>query len=477
MNASAPQAEASPKIDKPFWSRELPTSNDVIKGELAEPGEWVVANIQPDGSWPVNAQRVEWRGHAIWIIPLMKKHYPAVAMKVVPGVSRSDCEELLMRFVSNLSWVESCGHIVVELSRSNLPAPLVLLREKGMVTCESFDLSYFPTPTDSRAPLALALMREGRGLNHPAYSFLSFFRVLEVVFGRHKWKRWVEAAIDTVNGYGAQEVVRMLRAKGIQDIGNHLYKSGRCAIAHASEQPIVDPDKPDDFRRLTSEAPLIRALAQKAIEEGLGVETRNTVYRNHLHELAGFKKILGAEVIELLQKNKEDAVQRMIDIPDINVELFDKPPYEPLKKLTPRVMERDDKSRLYILFSSADETVRFRLGLDFAEERLLFSPFTDVGIMDTGSAASARRVREVRRFEQELFGNGRLRIVNSDTGEIISWKGAYIPVNMFQDLEGCAAQLAMWDRTAARRQDYEDRYGARLAWYAQGYTIQVVPKV
>jgi Methylamine utilization protein MauJ len=26
----------------------------------------------------------------------------------------------------------------------------------------------------------LALMREGRGLNHPAYAFLSFYRILEV---------------------------------------------------------------------------------------------------------------------------------------------------------------------------------------------------------------------------------------------------------------------------------------------------------
>jgi hypothetical protein len=116
-----------------------------------------------------------------------------------------------------------------------------------------------------------------------------------------------------------------------------------------------------------------------------------------------------------------------------------------------------DQSKLYIVFSSADETVRLRICLHFAAERLSLSPLTDVGVMDTGSAASARRVREVRRFEHELFGNGRLRIVDADTGKLISWKGAYIPMNLFQDADGCAAQLAMWDRTAAKRQDYEDR--------------------
>lgn len=447
----------------------------MIKGELAEHGHWIVANIQPNASWPVNAQRVEWRGHVIWVIPLMKKHHPAVAMKVVPGISASRCEEMLMRFVSNLSWVESCGHIVVELSGGGLPAPLGMFRDTGIMTCESFDLSYFPEPTDNRALLALALMREGRGLNHPAYSFLSFFRVLEVAFSSQKRKAWIETAIDTVDGYGVQEVVQALRASGIQDIYKHLYESGRCAIAHANKEPIVDPDKPGDLRRLRSEAPLIRALAQKAVEEELGVETRNAVYQKHLHELAGFKEILGVEAVELLVKNEQATGERMTDIPEINVELFDKPPYEPLKRLVPRMMERD-QSKLYIAFSSADETVRLRVCLDFAAERLSFSPLTDVGIVDTGSAASARRVREVRRFEQELFGNGRLRIVDAETGKLISWKGAYIPVNIFQDADGCAAQLAIWDRTAAKRQDYEDRYGARLNWFSRRYSTRIIPK-
>lgn len=97
-----------------------------------------------------------------------------------------------------------------------------------------------------------------------------------------------------------------------------------------------------------------------------------------------------APSVELTQRNEQDAVQPIINIPDINVEPFDKPPYGPLKKLTPPGMERDDQSKLCIMFSSADEHVRFRVCLDFAAERLLFSPFTDVGVTDTGSAASAR---------------------------------------------------------------------------------------
>ena len=37
-------------------------------------------------------------------------------------------------------------------------------------------------------------------------------------------------------------------------------------------------------------------------------------------------------------------------------------------------------------------------------------------VKDTGTAESAERVAEVRRFEKDYFGNGELHIVNADTG-------------------------------------------------------------
>jgi hypothetical protein len=35
----------------------IPEVNDVIIGELAEPGEWVVANVETSSFWPVKAQK------------------------------------------------------------------------------------------------------------------------------------------------------------------------------------------------------------------------------------------------------------------------------------------------------------------------------------------------------------------------------------------------------------------------------------
>ena len=130
--------------------------------------------------------------------------------------------------------------------------------------------------------LALGLMREGRGLNHPAYAFLSFFRVLEVAFPDGKARKsWLDANAPLVTGHRVNEALADLKGKGITDVGSHLWESGRCAIAHANRNPIVDPDDPSDMRRMYAELPIMIALAEKAIEEELGVESRATVYRKH----------------------------------------------------------------------------------------------------------------------------------------------------------------------------------------------------
>jgi hypothetical protein len=162
----------------------IPGINEVIVGELAERGEWIVATVQTQGVWPVHSQKVEYRGESLWIMPLMKDRYPAVAMKVPQGKSRSECERLVMRFLSNLAWAQSAGYLVDGMSGGSLPNPMSRAKETGFAICDEFDLSYFPEPASAKALLALALMREGRGLNHPGYSFLSFYRVLEVALGK-----------------------------------------------------------------------------------------------------------------------------------------------------------------------------------------------------------------------------------------------------------------------------------------------------
>jgi hypothetical protein len=51
----------------------------------------------------------------------------------------------------------------------------------------------------------------------------------------------------------------------------------------------VDPDDPQDTERLARDLPLMKAVAEYAIEHELGVRSMRTIWREHLYELAGFR--------------------------------------------------------------------------------------------------------------------------------------------------------------------------------------------
>jgi hypothetical protein len=396
-------------------------------------------------------------------------------MMVTPGKGRAECEELVMRFLSMLSWVEERGFMVDGVGGGNLPRPMGRFKEGGFSICDEFDLSYFPEVTDEKTLLALALMREGRGLNHPGYGFLSFYRVLEVAFpaGKRRIIDWISAAIDRVTGFGIKEALDGIRAQGItttDQIASHLYDSGRCAMAHANRKPIIDPDKPGDARRLSSELPIMRALAVMAIEEVFGVETRGTNFRKHLYELDGFKKILGPDIVARVQSGADVVGQPMVEIPDTSVRIRRKAHYGPLEGLRCTRLGQDGKL-VYLQFESPRGDLKFRFALDFGAERIQFDLFHDVDVGDTGSAESAERIHEVERFWQDYFGNGQLHFVNTDTGELIGRKDAYLPTNMFLDHEGAAANLAHWKALAERRRERDRRYGEEMERNSRGYDV------
>jgi hypothetical protein len=470
MNIATNPVEPDDNIPPRF---RIPDPKDVFQGELLQHGEWIVANISTNSFWPITSQKVRWRGVDVWILPIMKGFYPAVAAKVPPGKSHLDCEELLMRFLSILSWVEERGFMVEDGPyRSNIPRPLGRNMEGVFSICEEFDLSYFPDVTDQEAMLALALMREGRGLNHVGYAFLSFYRILETAFPQDpKRIAWISGAISSLTGRGVQEALNGIRAQGIatsDDIGKHLYKSGRCAMAHGARKPIIDPDMPGDLRRLSSELPIVRALAVKAIEEVFGVETPGTNYRNHLYELSGFKKILGPDIVAHLQDGTTPHGSPTLRIPDISIRIRGKENYAPLEGL--RCSQAGHSGKLLqMCFESPQGDVEFRFVLDFGAERIVFDLFSDIGVCDTGTAKSAERVHEVRRFED----NGKLRIVNANTGELVGRKDAYIPVNMHSDPQGAAAILAHWKALAEQRRQFDQKFADEMERYARGYEVRV----
>jgi hypothetical protein len=124
-------------------------------------------------------------------------------------------------------------------------------------------------------------------------------------------------------------------------------------------------------------------------------------------------------------------------------------------------------------FESLQGDVEFQFVLDFGAERIVFDLFADIGVRDTGTAESAERVHEVKRFAQDYFGNGQLHIVNADTGELIGRKDAYLPLNMYLDGKGAASELAHWKALAEQRRERDRKFAEELERNARRYDVKV----
>jgi Methylamine utilization protein MauJ len=425
---------------------ERPKPKDVFVGDLAVRGDWLVGNIAPNVSWPIQSQAVNFRGHKLFIMPVMEGYYPAIAMLMPSDMQRVEGQRLMLEFTSSLSWVKNRGISVESFAWGNLPRPYGNRTPHNFLMQEVFDLSYLPAPTDEREKLALALYREGMALNHAGYAFLAFYKIIEVAIPSADRAKWIGSNFGALRDGHARGVVESLLAKNI-DIPKEIYASGRCAIAHASRLPIINPDNPDDIDRLTFELPLMKSLAAHAIETVLGIKSDQTNYKEHLYELAGFRKIFGKDIVQKIVAG--ESTDQLADVPHMTVTIAGKASYAPLANMEPTDLLLTGSTLLLIL-KSPHSAAAFRCELDFLAERLRFDIDRDLRIdQDDRTAKWAENIAELIRFRRDYYLNGRLQIFNSDTGDLISYLEPFMPLNVIVNAETFDREIEKW-RTIAR---------------------------
>lgn len=129
---------------------------------------------------------------------------------------------------------------------------------------------------NTKAQIALALYREGLTINSVPFAFLSYFKVLNILWkdkyigGVNELVEGIRSLLPKLEDDLAKERLVDLK-KNEPDVPKYLYKSGRCAIAHAHSDPIVDPDDVQEIRRLSSDLPIIKEIAEIIIGEVLRV--------------------------------------------------------------------------------------------------------------------------------------------------------------------------------------------------------------
>jgi hypothetical protein len=388
--------------------------------------------------WPRKITEINLFNRTCLLWPKTEEDLSAI---IIPCVSDAKEEEIFaMRFLSALSWVHNVGidHEGFWTS-GNINS---CRRDKSFhqsyrsYSVHEFlidEYDYLPLPEDEKSQLALALYREAQCLSNNNYKFLSFFKILNLISndGRQQVS-WINNNIPAIKNHKAREVLTELQ-KQYQDVGSYLYASGRCAVAHAFSQPLVNPDKPADIRRLSGELPLIKSLAELMIEQEFKVLSSHTIWKEHLYELSGFKKKIGDDLLNsFLEPNPDKDLKSILlsiekNLPMMSVRLrgYKIKPFENLK---PTIAGYDDK-KILLSCHSQNFPAQVFVGLNFAEERLEFYLSDGFFAEDNGSSEIAKIIADIVRFRAALLGNGVFEVWEHE-GALLGRKDAYIPVNI-----------------------------------------------
>ena len=462
------------------WGQ-LPSQRDVHVGELTERGRWVVANLSGSLPWPTQVQKAHYRSFDIFYLPPTEEgNLPALAVKVPAGAGETDARRAIMGFLSALCWIEHHAGARVE-GWTGGSGPFGMTG-RGPITLNAspFELDYLPDPADPKARLALALCREAAGINMATYAVISYFRVFETHFqsSAREIKDWLNANFGTVTAPQAKEVFDRLQATE-QNVGNYLYSACRSAAAHGKigKERIIDPDDPEDERRLMQDLPLIRAMAIKLTEEILGIQTTSTVFREHLYELAGFKPLFSPAALEAFMAGVPCPDGQSVNLPIVNIELSGKPAYPALSGLAP-VHLQAVSGGAKVVFRRPDSLVAFHVLLDVQNERLEFEIERDLEIFDDGSPEAMDVAASAVEFRKYYYLNGRLRIVDADTGELLGRKDAFLPMNLIVRAEGFDVEIKRCrDEAEHRREMDRRRWRARVSYLDVSYSMNGEPRL
>jgi hypothetical protein len=345
-----------------------------------------------------------------------------------------------MRFCSALAWAEGAGIEVLIWSGGNVPRPIHIAQGRSVV--EFLPTDHLPKPANNEGRAALALYREGISLDNPFYAFLSLYKAISVIVPKGKERAdWIDATLNDLDERQAKERRDALVANGV-DVGQYIWQEGRNAIAHAERQPYVDPDEVNDHFRLRQDVPLLKNLAELAIERRAGIQRSHTIWRGHLYELEGFRKLIPVDVLKMLEQSEPVPEGTTIEMPDnFTVVARRGAEVHAFRNLKPEIVGQTEGG-MALEFVSDEEALRFRVVLDFSIERLIFDPIRGIGFQqDRGSRPRVQAEAGVLQFQRCILSNGRLEVWDPEADTMLGRSETCVPVNCFVNHEFYETEL------------------------------------
>ena len=131
----------------------------------------------------------------------------------------------------------------------------------------SADVTELECRQSEKRDLGLSFFREARSSASIYYSFLSYYKVIQLAF-RESGNRitdWITENVGQIRDSVVRQRVQEIM-ENEENLVDYLWTAGRCAIAHTSREPLVDPDNLDDRYRIQRDLPIVSGLARLIIE-------------------------------------------------------------------------------------------------------------------------------------------------------------------------------------------------------------------
>ena len=373
------------------------------------------------------------RDHNVWLLPVENEFCPMVAVECAEArITPDDGFRLLRQFISAIVWMKGQVAIIRGSGGGTYPYRMQIPSERQPPGTMDIAPHFndLPEPEDERAILGLALYREAMEFENVAYKVFGFAKVFNVLYAEpDRQIEWINNHINKINK-GADRL-KELQDQGV-NVGKYLYGSCRCAVAHAFGDPIVNPDEPDDYKRLGRDLDLVRELSEIAIEKELGVKSAMTVYREHLYELAGFRELLGQELVDLL-KSQKLADEKGIELPDfprLTIRLRDEDPYDALTAMEVENIEVQQDGMVRLECRKAEGISAAYIYLNVPDERLMIDIEGGFAVYDAGTVESARFAADICMFQGKYFLNGTLEVWDADNDRLMGRCDPFVPTNI-----------------------------------------------
>lgn len=402
---------------------------------------WLTVGVESGIFWPTKEIVLRYDGREFILRPESKDLAPTVAVALDDPDRDDEALLTIRRFLSALSWVED-GFIRETTTLGTGGGPGRIGKGPGArMINPHFRVDYLPNTLDARAKLALALYREAQNLNSPPFQFLGYFKIINTLHvSGPQQTTWINECVPKLNDFRAQERVQEL-VRNESNIGSYLYESGRCAVAHAFSEPIVDPDDPADTMRLIQDLPLIKALAEYAIEHEFHLKSVRTFRAEHLYQLEGFRELFGRAIVADLKKRNDVSLRTFPPIPGLSFRTRGNSNYPAFENLVAEIVAVRN-GEVWIRCRTRQELplLQIRIGLDLVDECIDFDLINGFRLADDGSVSVVQCALDYNRFFRDMIGNGELEIWDFDHGKLLGRTDPLLPQNV--DMRATMENLA-----------------------------------